>query len=159
MLYIQVVDGQCVNHPAYEDNLVEVYGMVPANWEPFVRVESPHVSEIYKIVDPDPIYVKTDGVWRDTWNVRDATDEEKLAIQQQYKDQWNLLPWRENYTAWQFNEETCQYEPPIPRPEGSYYWSGSSNSWKLRPPKPDDGYYILNKITGQWVTPDQVPLP
>ena len=63
--------------------------------------------------------------------MRDMTSDEITAKQQAEKDMWLALPNRENFTAWTFNEDTCQYEPPIPRPtDGKIYrWNGITNSW------------------------------
>ena len=129
-LFIQVENGQTVNHPAFESNLIQVFGEIPANWERFVRVDRP-AATIYQIFDAiDPSYEKVDGVWTDVWSLRDMTAEEIATKQQQVKDFWVSLPNRDNFTAWQFNEATCSFEPPVPCPEtGNYEWSGANNAW------------------------------
>lgn len=129
-LYIQVQDGQPINHPAFEDNLLQAFGAIPENWEPFVRVECP-VPTIYQIFEnPALVYQKVNNVWTDVWLLRNMTDAEKTAKQQTAKDAWAALPNRENFTAWIFDEETCQYVPPTPRPtEGDYRWNGATNLW------------------------------
>jgi hypothetical protein len=33
------------------------------------------------------------------------------------------------YPSWQLNEETCQWESPVPMPEGNYLWDEDSVSW------------------------------
>jgi len=130
-LYIQVQDGQPINHPAFEDNLLQAFGAIPENWEPFVRVECP-MPTTYQILEmQEPIYQKVNNVWTDIWPLRDMTDAEKTAKQQEMKNAWATLPNRENFSAWTFDEETCQYLPPTPRPtEGDYRWDGETNSWK-----------------------------
>ena len=36
------------------------------------------------------------------------------------------------YPSWQLNEETCQWESPIPRPEGfTYLWNETNLAWEL----------------------------
>jgi len=32
-------------------------------------------------------------------------------------------------TSWSFNYETYSWEPPVPRPEGNFYWDEDSTSW------------------------------
>ena len=156
-LYIQIEDGQPVNHPAVEDNLVQAFGEVPAHWEPFVRVEHPTLGEFEKWGDPRFTYEKVDGVWTDVYHVVEITAEEKAAIKQAkidaYKTTWALLPQRDNFSAWVFNEETIKYEPPIPRPtDREVIWSGANNGWVDRPQKPDDGKtYTLDFYTSSWV--------
>jgi len=82
-LFIQIENNQPVNHPALKENLIEVFGKIPGNWEEFVRVQKP-TAAIYKVVDPNfPEYQKVDGVWTDVWSIRDMTDEEKTALDQE----------------------------------------------------------------------------
>ena len=156
-LYIQIEDGQPVNHPAVEDNLVQAFGEVPAHWEPFVRVEHPTLGEFEKWGDPRFTYEKVDGVWTDVYHVVEITAEEKAAIKQAkidvYKTTWAALPQRDNFSAWVFNEETIKYEPPIPRPtDRDVIWSGANNNWVDRPQKPNDGKtYTLDFYTSSWV--------
>ena len=34
------------------------------------------------------------------------------------------------YPSWTLNEDTCEYEPPVPRPlEGSYKWNEENQTW------------------------------
>jgi hypothetical protein len=156
-LYIQTENGQPVNHPAFEDNLIQAFGEVPAHWEPFVRVEHPTLGEFEKWGDPRITYEKVNGVWTDVYHVVEITAEEKAAIKQAkidaYKTIWALLPQRDNFSAWVFNEETIKYEPPIPRPtDREVIWSGANNGWVDRPQKPDDGkMYKLDFYTSSWV--------
>ena len=152
-LYIETENGQTKNHPAFEDNLLQAFGAVPTQWEPFTRVERP-VPGVYQTMDSqEPVYAKVDGVWTDVWTVRDMTAEEKTAKQQAVKDNWSALPNRDNFTAWTFDESTCRYVPPTPRPtDGNYFWQGTTNSWVILPPYPDDGkQYKLDTPTATWV--------
>ena len=143
-LYIQIENGQPVNHPAFEQNLIEVFGIIPDNWEPFNRIERP-MCNVYEIVSEEPTYEKINQVWTDVWAVRDMTEEEKinkqkeldeisknskLAASQAIKDFWATLPNRDNFSTWVFDEDIGQYLPPIPRPsEGDFRWDGITNSW------------------------------
>ena len=152
-LYIETENGLSKNHPAFEDNLLQAFPAIPLNWERFVRVERP-VPTMYQTFDSElPAYEKVDGVWTDVWSLRDMTAEEKAAKQQVVKDAWAVRPNAENFVAWIFNEDTCQFEPPIPRPtEGNYFWQGTTLSWIERPPYPTDGQtYKLDFATGTWI--------
>ena len=76
-LYIQVENGQTVNHPALAANLIAAFGEIPSNWEPFLRTDPPVriFGEAKKIIEtyvPNP-----NGGWMDGWVMRDTTDEEK----------------------------------------------------------------------------------
>ncbi len=156
-LFIQIENGNPVNHPAFEDNLVEAFGVVPENWEVFVRVEPPVLNDYQKFDEPSVTYEKVDGVWTDVFHVKDMTAEEKAIAHQnkidEYKAVWEKLPQRDNFSTWTFNEETIKYEPPIPRPtDREVIWSGANNGWVDKPQKPDDGKtYRLDFYTSSWV--------
>jgi hypothetical protein len=153
-LYIQIENGQPINHPASEDNLIYALGSVPSNWEPFVRVEMP-TPTIYQVLDSmEPTYEKVNGVWTDVWALRDMTETEKTAKQITVKAAWTARPNASNFTAWTFSEVNCRYEPPIPYPldDKSYFWQGTTNTWVETPPYPTDGkQYKLDIPTATWV--------
>jgi hypothetical protein len=31
--------------------------------------------------------------------------------------------------SWVLNEETCLWEPPVPKPDGDHYWNEETTSW------------------------------
>ena len=139
-LFIRIDEnGNAVDHPALEMNLLQAFGNIPPNWERFIRVARPIVGVYQKILNDEPTYQKVDGVWTDVWTVIEVTEEEKAAEQQAAKDAWAALPNRDNFAAWTFDEVTLRYVPPIPRPEGDVAWDGTTNTWKERPTRPDDG--------------------
>ena len=130
-LYIQTENEQPINHPAFEDNLIQAFGSVPSNWEAFVRVEKP-IPTIYQVLDnQEPIYQKINDVWTDVWGLRNMTADEKAAKQQAAKDLWKQRPNFANFSAWTFDDATCTYIPPIPRPTDNkiYRWDGATNAW------------------------------
>ena len=145
-LYIQVKDGLPINHPAYNDNLIDAFGSVPPDWEPFIRIPSPLTgNQNLVLTHPEPVYRKIDGVWQDFWYYREKTAEELAQEKAQaidaLKAMWAKRPYAENFTAWVVNEETLTMGPPIPRPtDGKFYrWSGPDNNWKEAEPFPNDG--------------------
>lgn len=158
-LYIETENGQTKNHPAFADNLLQAFGRIPDHWEPFVRVERP-VPNVYEILESDqPVYAKVDGSWTDVWSLRSMTAEEKAAKQQAVKDDWASREQASNWAAWTFNEATCVYDPPVPRPEpdpvkinqGIFtLWCGADNNWKDTPVRPE-GNYKFDFIAWTWV--------
>lgn len=152
-LYIQIKNGQPINHPAFEDNLTQAFHQIPSDWEEFVRLERP-IASVYQVVSETPTYKKVNGVWTDVWAVRDMTAQEKSAKQQAAKSDWAALPNRDNFAAWVFDEASCTYVAPVPRPEtGDYFWQGTTSSWVVRPPYPTNGgQYKLDFSTATWVT-------
>lgn len=155
-LYIETQNGQPVNHPAFEDNLLQAFGAIPEHWEPFTRVERP-AAGVYQVFDSEePTYQKVDGVWTDVWAIRDMTDAEKAAKQQATRDAFNAREQAENWSAWTLDEATCTMQPPIPRPdpiEGVLvFWCGADNAWKEVPARPvDDGQYKFDFLAWNWV--------
>jgi hypothetical protein len=147
-LFIEIENNQIKNHPAFEHNLIRAFGQVPANWEPFIRVERP-TPGTYEELDSDiATYQKVNGVWTDVWSLRPMTQAEKEAKQQVVKDAWTAREQAANWATWVFNEDTCQYDPPIPRPapdetklsQGIFtVWCGADNNWKDTPVRPQDG--------------------
>jgi len=152
-LFIQVVNGLPVNHPAAESNLLEAFGEIPTDWEFFIRIPCPTLGP-YEILDAiDPIYQKIDGVWQDVWLLREMTDQEKLQTQQFVKDIWYSQPWADNYKMWIFDEISCSFVPPVPYPKdaGEIYWCGIRNQWEPRPPMPiDNNKWIFDYNLWQW---------
>jgi hypothetical protein len=134
-LYIQVENDKPVNHPALKENLLQAFGTIPDNWKRFVRVGSPNVK-LYEVLESnESTYEFVDGVWTDVWKIREMTSEEKLEKQNLAKEIWNSKPNRENFSAWTFDEEVCEFVPPTPKPINGkeYYWDGALNLWKEIP--------------------------
>ena len=153
-LYIEIKNGVTKNHPAFEGNLLQAFGSVPAHWEPFTRVERP-VPSVYQILESDEaVYAKINGVWTDVWTVREMTAEEKTAKQQAVVTAFNKREYASNWSAWTLDEATCTMQPPIPRPapvEGlDIRWCGADNNWKEVPARPE-GEYKFDFIAWAWV--------
>ena len=158
-LYIETQDGQPVNHPAFEDNLLQAFGSIPSHWEPFNRIERP-VPDVYEILESNmPTYQKVNGVWTDVWAIRDMTAEEKASSQQATRDLFNDREYSENWAAWTLDEATNTMVPPIPRPELDLakidqrimtFWCGAENNWKDTPVRPE-GNYKFDFLAWQWV--------
>ena len=158
-LYIETNNGQTVNHPAFEENLIQAFGSIPEHWEAFVRVEKP-IPSLYQFVDEQPTYQKINDVWTDVWNLRDMTAEEKSAKQQAVRDEFNTREQASNWSAWTLDEATCTMQPPIPRPDPDQtkldakiftFWCGAENNWKDTPTKPTDSQYKFDFIAWNWV--------
>ena len=160
-LYIETENGNPINHPAFEDNLLQAFGAIPEHWEHFNRIEKP-VPAIYQVLDSqEPTYQKIDGVWSDVWSLRDMTAEEKSAKQQAVCDAFNTREQASNWSAWTLDEATCTMQPPIPRPDPDQtkldakiftYWCGAENNWKDTPVRPTDGQYKFDFFAWQWVS-------
>jgi hypothetical protein len=155
-LYIEIQDGQPINHPVLESNLLEVFDKIPNNWEFFLRVEMPTPDTYQVLNSQQPTYEKVNNVWTDVWPIRDMTTEEKTAKQQGVITTFNSREQAFNWSAWTLDEATCTMQPPIPRPapvEGlDIRWCGAENNWKEVPARPvDDNQYKFDFLTWQWV--------
>lgn len=76
-LYIKVVDGQPIDNPAYGSNLIQVYGNIPTEYQPFTRVQQNVTPTIYQNVTDT--YQDVNGQWQDVWVTSEQTTEEKAA--------------------------------------------------------------------------------
>jgi hypothetical protein len=160
-LYIEIKNGQPVNHPAFEENLLQAFSQVPSCWEKFVRVEQPSIGIYETFESNSATYEKVSGIWTDVWRVRDMTIEEKVAKQQEVISLFNSREQAENWSAWTLDEITCKMIPPIERPELNQekvnagimtFWCGAENSWKDTPIRPsDDGQYKFDFLSWNWV--------
>lgn len=81
--YIETENGQLKNHPAFEENLLQAFGSIPANWIPFERIEQP-IVDIYEVYE-GVTYEWIDGIVKDVHHVRAMTNEEKIAKDAQIK--------------------------------------------------------------------------
>jgi hypothetical protein len=153
-LYIETENGVIKNHPAFEDNLIQAFGSVPAHWEPFTRVERPILGVYELMTTNEPTYEKVDGVWTDVWSLREMTAEEKTAKQQAVITAFNEREYASNWSAWTLDEATCMMVPPIPRPEPVegklVMWCGADSNWKEAPARPE-GEYKFDFIAWAWV--------
>lgn len=158
-LYIETENGVAKNHPALEDNLIQAFGTVPPQWEPFTRVDVSTLGP-YRVLESDaPSYEKVNGGWTDVWVSREMTAEEKAAKQQSIRDAFNEREQSENWSAWTLDEATCVMVPPIPRPEVDQtkldaniftFWCGADANWKDSPVRPK-GNYNFDFLAWQWV--------
>lgn len=80
ILYIKVENGKTVDHPVAGWNLMEVFGGIPDNYEPFERGEKPPLG-MYEVDDFDAqLYGKNEnGLWTDLWPTRPMNAEERAA--------------------------------------------------------------------------------
>lgn len=171
-LYIQVVDGQPVNHPAFEENLLSAFGCIPDGWEQFMRLEVPPLGPYQKIDQEGQItYQKQEFeegeminvYWTDIHPIIEYTEEEKRVKQEAIKDAWANRPFASNFTAWTLNEEKCMMVPPVEypyadeRPGKCFKWSGPQNNWIEVDIPPDlDSSYRFNHLEWKW---EKIPDP
>lgn len=130
--YIELVDGQPVNHPIAEDNLIQAFphldlANLPANFAKFKRIEKPVIG-IYEVYE-GVLYKWENGVFQDSYQIRNMTDKEVLEKQNQVKSDWESI----GFASWIFNEETCWFDPPIPYPNdgNAYIWNEDLQTWDL----------------------------
>ena len=130
-LYIRLQDGTPVDHPILEDNFKQAFPDIdtenlPPTFGKFVRVSRPaNIGPYEEYMGVE--YVKNGDVYTDSHILRQFTDEEKAAKQQEAHDQWSKI----GFPSWIFNEERCLFESPIPYPtDGQIYkWDEPTLSW------------------------------
>lgn len=158
-LYIQVQNGTVVDHPVFQQNLLDVFGSIPDYYQPFTRILMPNYNTIgvfQKIVETyeTPNYQLTDGVWHDTWTVIDMTAEEKAKKIAEAQSIPQIFP------SWSFDADTCKWTAPVPMPTsgGPYAWNEVTQTWALAPTTdiPEvGGPYAWNLSEQRWVSAPQ----
>lgn len=130
-LYIQLQNGQPINHPIMEDNLRQAFpemdiNNLPETFARFERIASPGVG-VYEVSE-GTTYEWVDGIVKDVHHIRAMTLEERTAKQDAAKDEWQQ---NDGFASWIFNEENCRFEAPSPYPEDGkvYLWDESTTSW------------------------------
>lgn len=131
-LFIQIKNGQPFEHPIFGDNFRAAFPHIDVNNLPpefarFKRVIRPSIGPYEVWIEEDPTYELVDGFYTDVWHKRDMTTEEKTAKQQAVKDEWASR----GLSSWVFNEETCKFEAPFPKPDDGniYKWDEATISW------------------------------
>jgi hypothetical protein len=132
-LFIKVSNNSAIDHPIFEDNFREAFPDVDVNNLPegfsvFQRIAPPEIG-VYQVYE-GVTYEKDGDTFKDVHSVRDMTAEEITEKQQSIKDDWAV----NGYSSWQFNSESCCFEPPTAYPSDGqqYSWDEDSTSWVVR---------------------------
>ena len=132
-LYIQIENGQPINHPAFEENLFQVFGEVPSNWSLFNRVQQPTGLITSPFQTAQCTYgLSSDGVtWEDVWTAVEMTDAEKSALIAERQ----ANPPGPNVTL---NITTLEWTPNTAKPTDGqkYYWDWTKGEWAVFPAQP-----------------------
>lgn len=130
-LFIRVQDGQPFEHPILGDNFRLAFPEIDTNNLPpefarFVRVVAPVLGPYEK--NQTVSYQLVDGVYTDVFTCEQMTTEEITAKQNQVKANWAA---NNGFASWTFNETTCAFEAPTPRPtDGKFYrWDEPTLAW------------------------------
>jgi hypothetical protein len=130
-LYIQLQNGEPVNHPIMEENLRQAFpemdlNNLPDTFARFERVPAPVIG-VYEVGEGST-YEWVDGIVKDVHHVRAMTAEERTAIQDVTKAEWQQ---NNGFASWTFNEELCRFDPPVPYPaDGKFYvWDEPAANW------------------------------
>jgi hypothetical protein len=148
-LYLQIQNGQPVNHPHLEENVLQVFGSIPSDWAPFKRVlsqDSGITLGLFQTYSHSYGLSSDNVTWQDVWTAVDMTDDEKSA----YITNLQKYP---AFPGAVLNTTTLIWEkPPKPNDGNSYIYDFENGAWKQVAPKPTDGQnYAYNTNTQQWV--------
>jgi hypothetical protein len=96
-----------------------------AEFVPFIKAPLPNSIGVYDQVDT--VYVVENGVGTERHVIRPMTTQEREKKQDEEKRRWAEV----GFQSWVFNEDLCQFEPPVPRPiDGKKYsWDEAISSW------------------------------
>ena len=132
-LFIRIIDGQPFEHPILKNNFILAFPNIdtnnlPENFAKFVRVKTPILGPYEK--NQTVSYQLVDGCYTDVFSCEQMTTQEIIEKQQLAKDAWAQI---NGFASWVFNETTCSFEAPTPKPidENLYSWDEPSLSWIL----------------------------
>lgn len=130
-LFIQIRDGQPFEHPISGDNFRQAFPNIDVNNLPpefarFERVPCPSLAYA-NLNSRQTAYQWVDGIVKDVWDVTPMTAQEIANKQNAVKLAWATHP----FQSWVFNEDTCRFEPPTPKPDDgkNYVWDEALTSW------------------------------
>lgn len=62
------------------------------------------------------------------------------------------------YPSWTLNEDTCYWEPPVPRPEGmEWHWNEATLEWIDKPGSKEFSNWIYDEDIQNWIPPVAKP--
>ena len=146
-----VGDHPFLGHPNPTDNLKQCFPKhdfnsgPPDGFVPFIWVDPPTLGPYEKWDDAHNgeqnlayghnglAYELIDGVGKHVWHTVPMTLGEKDMKINAVKTYWHSDD-GPKFDSWTFNETTCEWDPPTPRPECTekiyWDWDESSKSWK-----------------------------
>lgn len=130
-LYIRIKDGRPFEHPILGNNFKLAFPNVDVNNLPpefakFERIPKPEIG-VYQVYSG--LTYQFDGpVVKDYHHIRDMSEEEKTTKQNTVKEEFARVV---GFNSWIFNEDTCNFDPPISYPSDgkNYYWDENTVSW------------------------------
>lgn len=132
MLYIRLKNGQPFEHPITQENLLLAFPGIdlqnlPEYISVFQKTNKPNNIGVYEIIE-NYYAISADRTVTEFWSTRPMTELEKQQKQIAVKTAWQL---RNPYSLWIFNEETCQFDPPVSYPNDgkTYEWNDNENNW------------------------------
>jgi len=69
------------------------------------------------------------GSWKQSF--KNGTRKNRAGIGTQYDSVRDAFIFKNSYSSWILNEDTCQWEPPVPMPSDGkiYTWNEATTSW------------------------------
>ncbi len=121
-LYIKIENNQPVGYPILEDNLVMLgvdIANLPSTFAIYKKIDAPAIGPYEKL---NMELVFNSGAVEEVYHIIAMSQEERLSKQAQVKAGGSL-------NGWIFDEETCSFIPPTPKPEGAYIWNNETEKW------------------------------
>jgi hypothetical protein len=123
--YLKVIDGQPQDHPWMGENLMEVHGCIPPEFQPY-KYKGDVSTQITEL--PDFHNVKHEYVWSE-------------------ENQW----WEDQWYTEEFNTDDVIYHFRVSNHLGpNSEWEHRSFSWIPSEPKPT-GFYRWHQQSGSWI--------
>jgi hypothetical protein len=158
-LYIQIKDGQPINHPSLEENLLQAFGAVPEDWKPFVRIELKDSGVIVGVYQkPVCVYTSQDGnTWQDTWSAVDMIEDEKqerylLLVEIQKNTIDSIKSSAQNIISSLTNENDINCWNTYLSLLNAIIITDPTQVYVPALPKKDNGVYKDRYVDGVWIT-------
>ena len=92
----------------------------------FAQINQQNIVTNVIVADQDFINTQ-EGIWVETFT--DGTRKNFAGIGYTYDAVRDAFIPPHAFLSWTLNEETCQWEAPVPRPEGWYTWDEATKQW------------------------------
>jgi hypothetical protein len=132
-MFIKVLNGVPHGNPILEDNFRQAFpdidvNNLPEGWARFERIEPPMIG-VYEVYE-GASYQQDGDVFKDSHQIRQMTNEEKIQTQNHVKQAWSDAG---GFSSWIFDEETCSFNAPVAQPADgrSYIWDEENLRWNL----------------------------
>ena len=146
ILYVQMKNGKPTGNPMDKYSahfLGEKLGEemdsdgLPKSFEMYRNVPMPADPEDWrKYHVQSQTYVKQGNYWTKPWDIKTFTAKQQKQIK---AEATAAIVEKLGYKSWKWDEKQGRYLPPVPAPDGPYWWDEAKQEWYLAKLNPETG--------------------